>query len=194
MRALPLVLLVGVREKIFRQIFERTVGRLRRGLHQRSHVRDNRQRFLIVEVPLHLRHVRVQPVDRLSVDLQRQQLALRQRQHAAGLQVLRVPRVCRHQHVVAVISAKHENAHQRFVIRGALRQRAHQPEFAQSAHQARAGRRAARQSQQVSSCVPCHRSLLCLSAAPRTWTTKGKDKSPPAPGPSCPWDRQRRLR
>jgi hypothetical protein len=158
--ALPLILLVGVRIEILGQIQRGLIGCLCRGLNESSHIGDERHVFLIVEVALHLRHVGVQAVGGLPARLQWQKLRLGYGENRAGLLVSGVARVHGNQNIVPVVTTKHENAHQRLVIRSALRESADQSEFAETADESGSGGGAAGQPEQVSSCVNVHRALL----------------------------------
>ena len=164
----------------------------RRGLHQCAHVGQHRQRFVRVEQPLQFRQAWMKTKVRLTADLQRQQRCLSERDICPNTLIVGVPRrIDRHDHVVRVVAAEKKDAHQRFVIRGTLRQRAHQSKLAHAGHKRCRRRRAARQPHEVSSCMRRHIpvSLLRASAALDTAMKKSPDRWRPLPGSSNRWSK-----
>ena len=160
LRALPLILLVGVGIEIFGEIFVGVIACLGRGLNESSDVGDDGEIFLSVEEALHLQHVWMQAISGLAADLQRQELRLGNGEQGASLRVAGVARVDGNNHVVAVVAAEHEDADESLVVRGALSQSADEAELAEAAQERSAGGGAAGQPQHVSARVSCRHRLL----------------------------------
>src|SRR3984893_7345515 len=134
LRGLPLILLVGVREQILGQMRELLIILPRGGLHQSSYVGQDGQGLVGIEQRLQSREVGMEAKVGLAAGLQRQERALAEGQILAYRLVVGVARrVDGHNQIVGIVASKEEDAHQRFVVGGALRHGAYQSEFAEAA-------------------------------------------------------------
>jgi len=134
-----LILLVGVRIEILGKIFVGLIGLPRGWLNEGADIGENGEILLAVKVALHLGHVGVQAVVGGAVDLKRKKLCLWERENGAGLLIAGVARINGHEHVVAVVSTEHEDAHQGLIVRRGLSEGADQSKFGEAGEERGAG-------------------------------------------------------